>query len=501
MFAPQIIPMALPPAPRPAGGGTRPDAICVVGTRADGDLVRALGAAGVRAVLLEVLPDAESPVDGLTPDPACQVVSLEDFCRPVHAFLPLRSLGVHRWLAAQSFDHVLFCAPFACGYYSAVARDLGLFHQDTGLWIVADTAHGWHLQKTHQFPDGRTDIERDYLEQQTAARVDGIFFRDTCLAQWMAGAEWVLPSRLFDFPPAASVEGVLAVLAAAPRRDAHAGGMAAPFVSVCMPTYNRPEMLQEAVASLLRQDDAGFEVIVVDDGSTDDRVAKVLEDMAPVFRERGWTIIRQPNAGPAAARRAARARAKGSHILLMDDDNIALSHEIGMFRRAAMSGADILTCVPGQHPANTVGPAPVATLPGTDADWPTVAVDWTPVGPCHALAIFTNCLGDNNCLVRAEVFDALGGQGNDPQNVFEDYVFLLRAMFAGYRIEVIPEVLFLYRRHEESRCMGSRAYYSHLKSLETFFECVPAPLRPLLLTLRKEWYDRHKASCVEDGQA
>jgi glycosyltransferase involved in cell wall biosynthesis len=268
-----------------------------------------------------------------------------------------------------------------------------------------------------------------------------------------------------------------------------------------MPTYNRPDMVQQAIASLLRQDDAGFEVIVVDDGSTDHRVAEVLDGMAPIFRERGWTIIRQPNAGPAAARRAARARAKGTHILLMDDDNIALSHEIGMFRRAAMSGADILTCIPGQHPANTVGPAPVAMLPGTDPDWPTVAVDWTPVGPSPALAIFTNCLGDNNCLVRAEVFDALGGQGNDPQNVFEDYVFLLRAMFAGYRIEVIPEVLFLYRRHEESRCMGSRAYYSHLKSLETFFEHVPAPLRPLLLTLRKGWYDRHKASCVEEGQA
>ena len=59
-------------------------------------------------------------------------------------------------------------------------------------------------------------------------------------------------------------------------------------------------------------------------------------------------------------------------------------------------------------------------------------------------------------------------------------------------LEVVPDPLFLYRRHAGSRSMGDRIHRSHLLSLGPWMEQVPPALRPLLLHARRDWYDRHR---------
>jgi GT2 family glycosyltransferase len=88
--------------------------------------------------------------------------------------------------------------------------------------------------------------------------------------------------------------------------------------SVVIPTYNRAEALRRCLDALARQrvDGLTFEVIVVDDGSRRS-AADALADLRPPYR---LTVLRQPNAGPGAARNRGAQAAEGRYCIFLDDD-------------------------------------------------------------------------------------------------------------------------------------------------------------------------------------
>ncbi len=86
--------------------------------------------------------------------------------------------------------------------------------------------------------------------------------------------------------------------------------------SVIIPTHNRRNLLKEAIDSVLALEYEDFEIIVVDDGSTDDT-----KDYLKVFDGNARVVcVRQSNRGPAAARNAGLRVAKGDWIAFTDDD-------------------------------------------------------------------------------------------------------------------------------------------------------------------------------------
>ena len=89
-----------------------------------------------------------------------------------------------------------------------------------------------------------------------------------------------------------------------------------PSISVIIPTYNSAVFLPEALQSVLSQTFLPQDVIVVDDGSTDDT-----EDVLEPFR-RHIHYIRQENQGPAVARNRGIAEAKGDLIAFLDADDV-----------------------------------------------------------------------------------------------------------------------------------------------------------------------------------
>lgn len=91
--------------------------------------------------------------------------------------------------------------------------------------------------------------------------------------------------------------------------------LAAPLVSVIVPTYNRSALLQQALQSILRQDYPSVQVIVVDDGSGDDTAA-VVQGFPSV------EYLRQANAGPSAARNLGQRAARGEYIGFLDADDL-----------------------------------------------------------------------------------------------------------------------------------------------------------------------------------
>lgn len=87
-------------------------------------------------------------------------------------------------------------------------------------------------------------------------------------------------------------------------------------LTVVIPTYQRKERLARVLDGLARQTQTGFDVVVVDDGSTDGTSAYLAEARFP-FQLRA---IAQLNAGPGAARNAGVAAARGEIVLFLDDD-------------------------------------------------------------------------------------------------------------------------------------------------------------------------------------
>ncbi len=89
----------------------------------------------------------------------------------------------------------------------------------------------------------------------------------------------------------------------------------APTISVVIPTYNRAHLIGECLGSVIAQSVAPHEIIVVDDGSTDN-TAEVLEEYGDRV-----TYVKQTNAGPGAARNNGIERASGDYIAFLDSDD------------------------------------------------------------------------------------------------------------------------------------------------------------------------------------
>src|ERR1700678_803249 len=89
-----------------------------------------------------------------------------------------------------------------------------------------------------------------------------------------------------------------------------------PTISVIIPTYNRADLIGQALESALAQTHPADEIIVVDDGSTDD-TERVVAQYAGQVR-----YMRQVNAGPSAARNRGIQAASGDFIALLDSDDL-----------------------------------------------------------------------------------------------------------------------------------------------------------------------------------
>lgn len=92
---------------------------------------------------------------------------------------------------------------------------------------------------------------------------------------------------------------------------------AKPMVSIIMPTYNRATVLPRAINSILTQTYKNFELIIINDGSTDS-TAHYLKGL----RDDHIKVISQANAGAAKARNAGLELARGKYIAYLDSDNV-----------------------------------------------------------------------------------------------------------------------------------------------------------------------------------
>jgi glycosyltransferase involved in cell wall biosynthesis len=115
-----------------------------------------------------------------------------------------------------------------------------------------------------------------------------------------------------------------------------------PKVSVIILTYNRPRFIRRAVDSILGQDFTEFELILIDNGSTDD-TGKICEGI--VSENGAIRFIRRDNSSIGAGRNAGLDAARGSYIAFIDDDDYAYPDMLSfLYNLAETHGADISFC-------------------------------------------------------------------------------------------------------------------------------------------------------------
>jgi glycosyltransferase involved in cell wall biosynthesis len=180
-----------------------------------------------------------------------------------------------------------------------------------------------------------------------------------------------------------------------------------------MPLYNAGPWVETAVRSVLDTADGLLELIVIDDGSTDDGPEIVADIEGPI------RLVRQENAGASAARNAGIALAQGRFIGFIDSDDVWCPPNPDPRRAALEAGADIAA---GQ--LETMAGEPMRQF-APPAQGPNVG----------------------SMIARREVFDDVGGF-DETRRHGEDVDWLLRARDAGKNIERIDTLVLQYRmRH------------------------------------------------------
>jgi glycosyltransferase involved in cell wall biosynthesis len=96
-----------------------------------------------------------------------------------------------------------------------------------------------------------------------------------------------------------------------------------PFFSIVVPTYNRAALIGNTLRSLLEQEYDHYEIIVVDDGSTDNT-----EEVVSAFQDSRIRYFKKNNAERAAARNFGAAKATGTYVNFFDSDDLALPNHL-----------------------------------------------------------------------------------------------------------------------------------------------------------------------------
>lgn len=215
-----------------------------------------------------------------------------------------------------------------------------------------------------------------------------------------------------------------------------------PIISVVMPVYNRKDYLPEAIESVLNQTYSDFELIIIDDGSTD-RSPDIIEQYAK-NDPRIIVVVNPKNCGNYYSRNKGMALAKGQFIAVMDSDDVSLPErfekQLAYFN--THPEVDILG-TQGLDVDESLNPIQTSNYPLDPAQ-----VRWQ--------LMFGHSLCHPSIMMRRRVLDEFGFRYHD-QLVSQDYELFMRAS-TNLKIANLPEVLIYVRKHQQNISTQKRQF-------------------------------------------
>lgn len=231
-----------------------------------------------------------------------------------------------------------------------------------------------------------------------------------------------------------------------------------PAVSIIMPCYNAVAHLSVSVGSVLAQTFSEWELIAVDDGSSDGTLEWLQAQTDPRIR-----VHSQANQGVSAARNAGLARACGRYVAFLDADDTWAADYLKKMLAMLHAHPDAVLAYCGWQ---NVG------LPGGRGE-PFVPPDYET--PAKAETLFSGCRWPiHAALVKREAVLAAGGFDPALKNA-EDYALWLGVATAAPIVRV-PEVLAFYHFHGGAQASGNRARAAlqHWQAQQAYLATHPA---------------------------
>jgi glycosyltransferase involved in cell wall biosynthesis len=247
-------------------------------------------------------------------------------------------------------------------------------------------------------------------------------------------------------------------------------------ISVIIPAYNRASLIGQTLRALLHQTRPAAEILVIDDGSTDETVAAAEKTFAE-FRSRHagsqalpeFRVLRQANSGPAKARNLGLSHARGEFVHFFDSDDIpALNKQAAQAEALEREGADVAVSpwVKGritEHGAWSGEQGAWSGERGGEAEEnrysfkPDDVVLQQHGLPKQFLAkeLFVRwSIVPQACLFRRSILEQAGGF---PEGLVftEDRVHVLRCLLAGAKVVHVPETITYYRNDNADKITES----------------------------------------------
>lgn len=252
-----------------------------------------------------------------------------------------------------------------------------------------------------------------------------------------------------------------------------------PFISIIVSAYNAESYLQETINSILRQTDDSWELILVNDGSTDDTF-KIIQKAAK--RSPKIRVINQENEGLSLARNHALKLVTGNYVWFVDADDFIRLDSIKILKKELSDKAypDILSIY--VQPFDNTGLLPLSFY----NKFPKLLHNGTSSFnscdlSCQQILSYPVTSGKNIYkldFLKKNKIEFI------PNLVFEDDVFFLTSLSYCAQVFQLPEMLYFKRRHAQSIVSNKPKYYDSTVKL------------PQLLYLNLKNYNEGIKQCV-----
>ncbi|MCB2212046.1 glycosyltransferase [bacterium] len=206
---------------------------------------------------------------------------------------------------------------------------------------------------------------------------------------------------------------------------------AEPRVTVVLTVHNHERYVEEAFRSVIAQTFRSWELVIVDDNSTDGTPA-LLERLVSEHKDYRITLLRLAGAGPARARNTGASHGTAPYLLLLDGDDLLAADSIDQLLPVLEQDANLGWAYPVSVQAG-----------GHNRLW-----SWRPFNVAELAAADRMPV---NSLIRRTMFENMGGFSPELVGAYEDWDLWLRAARAGWKAQMVPSALFLYRKVAGSR--------------------------------------------------
>jgi glycosyltransferase involved in cell wall biosynthesis len=254
------------------------------------------------------------------------------------------------------------------------------------------------------------------------------------------------------------------------------------FVSVVIPCFNHGEYIRDAIRSVEKCDQRAYELIIVNDGSTDSHTQQVMKEL----EAEGYHVINQTNQGLAAARNNGIRAGKGRYVLPLDADNL--------IRPAYISaGIEILDKF-----------SDVAVVYGKPAYFgEETHRNFHIGGEFDLFRLLRDNYIDACTVLRKSAFEECGGfDSKMPSQGYEDWDLWLTMASFGYRFYFVDEVLFDYRIRHDSMIHTAIAQNRFPKVFEYFCQKHPLfALQARVTELESELANRDRSRIFKFAKA